>query len=67
MLDKQIEQPVNIKFPVKLKKPATETLKLLSEAYGEENSLLNARVFEWQERFYEEENMSKMTRGLAVR
>jgi len=35
MLDKEIEQRINIKFLVKLKKTATKSLNLLREAYGE--------------------------------
>jgi hypothetical protein len=37
---------VNIKFLVKLKKSATETFQLLTEAYGED-CISHARVFEW--------------------
>jgi hypothetical protein len=37
---------VNIKFLVKMKKSATKTFQLLTEAYG-------ARVFEWHKRFSE--------------
>jgi hypothetical protein len=33
------EQRVNIKFLVKLKKSATETFQLLTEAYGEESAV----------------------------
>jgi transposase len=52
MIDKKIEQRVNIKFLVKLKKTATETFNMLREAYGE-NTLSRARVFEWHKRFSE--------------
>lgn len=52
MLDKKIEQRINIKFLVKLKKNATETLNLLREAYGED-ALSRSRVFEWHKRFSE--------------
>jgi hypothetical protein len=38
------EQRVNIKFLMKLKKSATETFQLLTEAYGEER-MSRARVF----------------------
>jgi len=41
---------VNIKFLVKLKKSATETFQLLTEAYGED-CMFHARVFEWHKRF----------------
>ena len=43
---------VNIKFLVKLKKSATETFQLLTEAYGEDY-MSRARVFEWHKRFSE--------------
>src|SRR5215469_13423761 len=43
---------VNIKFLVKLKKSATETFHLLTEAYGED-CMSRARVFEWHKRFSE--------------
>ena len=43
---------VNIMFLVKLKKSATETFQLLTEAYGEE-CMSRARVFEWHKRFSE--------------
>ena len=49
MLDCKSERRVKIKFLVKLKKSATETFQLLSEAYGE-NCLSRARVFEWHKR-----------------
>ncbi|XP_025415359.1 protein GVQW3-like [Sipha flava] len=50
MLDLKIEQRVNIKFLVKLKKTATESFRMLSEVYGEE-CLCRAHVFEWYKRF----------------
>ena len=50
MSDCKSEQRVNIKFLVKLKKSATETFQLLTEAYGED-CMSRARVFEWHERF----------------
>ena len=43
---------VNTKFLVKLKKSATETSQLLTEAYGEDCTSL-ARVFEWHKQFSE--------------
>ena len=43
---------VNINFLVKLKKSATETFQLLTEAYGED-CMSRARMFEWHERFSE--------------
>jgi len=41
---------VNIKFLVKLKKSATETFQLLTEAYGDD-CMSRARVSEWHKRF----------------
>jgi hypothetical protein len=46
MLECKNEQRVNIKFLVKLKKSATETCQLLTEAYGEE-CMSRACAFEW--------------------
>ena len=43
---------VNIKFLVKLKKSATETFQLLTEACGED-CMSRARMFEWHKRFSE--------------
>jgi hypothetical protein len=51
MSDCKSEQ-INIKFLVKLKKSATETFQLLTEAYGED-CMSRARVFEWHKRFSE--------------
>jgi hypothetical protein len=42
----------NIKFLVKLKKSATETFQLLTEAYGED-CMSRACVFGWHKRFSE--------------
>ena len=52
MSDCKSEQRVNIKFLVKLKKSATKTFQLLTEAYGVD-CMSRARVFEWHERFSE--------------
>ena len=52
MLDCKSEQGVNIKFLVKMKKSATETFQLLTEAYGED-CMSRARVSEWHKRFSE--------------
>jgi len=49
-MDVQFEQPVNIKFSVKLGKAATETLQLLRDAYDDE-TLSRARVFGRHRRF----------------
>ena len=43
---------VNVKFLVKLKKSATETFQLLTEAYVED-CMSRARVFQWLKRFSE--------------
>jgi histone-lysine N-methyltransferase SETMAR len=50
MEDCKIEQRVNIKFLVKLRKSATETFHLLKEVYGED-CLSRTQVFEWHKRF----------------
>jgi len=50
MSDCKSEQSVNIKFLVKLKKFATETLQLLTEAYGK-YCISRARVFQRHKRF----------------
>ena len=47
-----IEQRINIKFCVKLRKIATETLKMLCDVYGD-SSMSRTQVFEWQEQFVE--------------
>jgi len=52
MSDCKSEQRVNIKFLVKLKKSATETFQLVTEAYGDD-CMSHARVFEWHKRFSE--------------
>ena len=52
MVDCKSEQRVNIRFLVKLKKSATETFLLLTEAYGED-CVSRARVFQWHKRFLE--------------
>jgi hypothetical protein len=50
VMDGNIEQHVYIKFCVKLDKSATETFKMLREAFGE-HSLSETVVFEWHSRF----------------
>jgi len=49
--DCKSEQRVNIKFLVKLKKSATATFQLLTEAYGED-CMSRARVFEMTETIF---------------
>jgi len=58
MSDCKSEQRVNIKFLVKLKKSATETFQLLTEAYGED-CMSRAHVFELHKRFSEDRESVK--------
>jgi len=53
MSDKCLEQRINIKFCVKIGKSASETLTLLTVAYGE-YGMKKSSVFEWHRRFKEE-------------
>jgi len=46
MSDKNLEQWINIKFCVKFGKSASETLALLTVAYGE-YAMKKLSVFEW--------------------
>lgn len=50
MADVKIGQWINIKFLIKLKKSASDCLKLLQEVYGE-NVVSRMRVSEWQKLF----------------
>ena len=50
--DKNLEQRINIKFCVKIGKRASETLALLTVAYGE-YAMKKSSVFEWHRRFKE--------------
>lgn len=52
MVNLKIEQRINIKFLVKLKKSPTECFLMLTEVFGD-NALSRARVFEWHKRFTE--------------
>jgi hypothetical protein len=52
MSDKNLEQRINIKFRVKSGKSATETLVLLTVAYGK-YAIKKLSVFEWHRRFKE--------------
>jgi len=52
---------VNIKFLVKLKKSETETVQLLTEAYGKD-CMSRARVFELHKRFSESRESLKNDR-----
>lgn len=48
--NKKMEQRINLKFLVKLRKSPTECFKLLKEVYGKD-VMSRARVFEWHKRF----------------
>jgi hypothetical protein len=48
----KIEQRINLKFLVKLKKTPTECFQLLKEVYGD-NVTSRARVLEWHKQFME--------------
>jgi len=50
MSDKNVEQQINIKFCVKIVKSASETLALLTVAYGE-IAMKKSSVFDWHRRF----------------
>ena len=50
MSDKNLEQRINIKFCVKIGKSASETLVLLTVAYGE-YAMKKSSVFEWHRQF----------------
>ncbi|XP_054715265.1 protein GVQW3-like [Uloborus diversus] len=51
-MERTIEQRLNIKFCVKLKKTPTETLQIINEVYGEE-ALSRTQVFQWHKNFRE--------------
>jgi hypothetical protein len=46
MSDKNLEQQINITFCVKIGKSASETLALLTMAYGE-YTMKKSSIFEW--------------------
>ena len=52
MSDKNLEQQINFKFCVKIGKSASETVALLTVAYGE-YAIKKSSVFEWHRRFKE--------------
>jgi hypothetical protein len=52
MSDKNLEQRIKVKFCVKICKSASETLALLTVAYGE-YAMKKSSVFEWHRRFKE--------------
>ena len=49
-----LDQRINLKFLLKVKKMPTESLEMLQEAYGNQ-AMSRARVFEWHRRFREGE------------
>lgn len=52
MISLKIEQRINLKFLVKLKKSPTECFQLLKEVFGD-NCMSRTQVFEWHKRFVE--------------
>jgi len=52
MSDKNLEQWINVKFCAKIGKSASETLALLTVAYGE-YTVKKSSVFEWHRQFKE--------------
>jgi hypothetical protein len=52
MSDRLLEQRINIKFCAKLGKSASETLQMLTEAYGS-NAMKMLSVSEWHRRLKE--------------
>jgi hypothetical protein len=52
MSDRLLEQHINIKFCAKLGKSASETLHVLTEAYGAD-AMKKSTDFEWHKRFKE--------------
>jgi transposase len=52
MNDRLLEQRINITFCAKLNKSASETLQMLTEAYGAD-AMKTSSVFEWHKRFKE--------------
>ena len=47
-----VEQRINLKILVRLRKTPTEALKLLQEVYGN-HTMSRTRLFEWHKRFKE--------------
>jgi hypothetical protein len=52
MSDRLLEQRINIKFCVKLGKSISETLQMLTEAYGAD-AMKKSSVFDWHKRLKE--------------
>jgi hypothetical protein len=61
--DKNLEQRINIKFCVKIGKGATETLALLTIAYGE-YAMKKSNVFEWHSGFKEGQDVQDDPRSV---
>jgi hypothetical protein len=66
MSDRLLEQRINIKFCAKLGKSASETLQMLTEAYGAD-AMNKSSVFECHESFEEGREDVKATKELDVR
>jgi len=64
MSDKNLEQWINIKFCVKIVKSASETLALLTVAYGE-YAMKKLSVFEWHRWFKEGKEICKTTQEVG--
>jgi hypothetical protein len=64
MSDKNLEQRINIKFCVQTGKSASETLALLTLAYGE-YTMNKSSVTEWHRQFKEGEEMCKRTQEVG--
>ena len=58
MSDKNLEQRINIKFYVNIGKSTSETLALLTVAYGE-YAMKKSSVFEWHRQSRKGEKMCK--------
>jgi len=56
----KMEQRMNLKFLVKLKKSPTECLKLLKEVYCED-VMSRTQIFEWHKRFKMDARKLRMT------
>ena len=52
MVNVKVEQRINLKFLVKLKKSPMECFQMLKEVFGD-NAMSRARVFLWHKRFSE--------------
>jgi hypothetical protein len=66
MSDRLLEQRINIKFCAKLGKSMSETLQMLTEAYGADD-MKKSSVFEWHRRFKEGREDVKDEKELDMR